>query len=68
VDGVAGLQDPRQAGTRPVLRATASSLAVFVAASRVYVGVHYPSDVVGGVGIGLLHAAGWRAVRRAVFA
>jgi membrane-associated phospholipid phosphatase len=30
----------------------------------VYVGVHYPSDVVGGVGIGLLLVSGWRALRR----
>jgi undecaprenyl-diphosphatase len=49
----------------PPLRLTAGGLATFVAASRVYVGVHYPSDVVGGVGIGLLLAAGWRTLRRA---
>lgn len=50
----------------PALRIAAGGLTTFVAASRVYVGVHYPSDVVGGVGIGLLLAAGWRAMRRAV--
>jgi undecaprenyl-diphosphatase len=52
-------------GTRG-LRMTASGLTAFVAASRVYVGVHYPSDVVGGVGIGLLLASGWRTLRRAL--
>jgi undecaprenyl-diphosphatase len=50
-------------GTR-ALRMAASGLTAFVAASRVYVGVHYPSDVVGGVGIGLLLASGWRTLRR----
>jgi membrane-associated phospholipid phosphatase len=42
----------------------AGMLIVFVAASRVYVGVHYPSDVLGGTGMGLLLARTWRAVRR----
>lgn len=46
------------------LRAAAVALTAFVAASRVYVGVHYPSDVVGGVGLGLLLTAGWRSVAR----
>lgn len=42
-------------------QATAIGMIVFVAASRVYVGVHYPSDVLGGIGMGLLLARGWRA-------
>ena len=50
-------------GTR-CLRMTASGLTAFVAASRVYVGVHYPSDVVGGVGMGLLLTSGWHSVAR----
>lgn len=50
-------------GTRTV-RLVAGGLIVFVAASRVYVGVHYPSDVLGGAGMGLLLARTWRAVRR----
>jgi len=47
-----------------VVRVLAGMLTVFVAASRVYVGVHYPSDVLGGIGMGLLLARTWRAVRR----
>lgn len=45
-----------------VTQATAIAMIVFVAASRVYVGVHYPSDVLGGIGMGLLLARGWRAL------
>jgi undecaprenyl-diphosphatase len=41
---------------------TAVGMIVFVSASRVYVGVHYPSDVLGGVGLGLLLARTWRAL------
>lgn len=52
-------------GERAV-RALAGGLVVFVAASRVYVGVHYPSDVLGGAGMGLLLARAWRAIRRAM--
>lgn len=33
---------------------------VYVAASRVYVGVHYPTDVIGGVGLGMLLGSLWR--------
>lgn len=42
----------------------AGALAGFVALSRVYVGVHYLSDVVAGVAIGGWSAALWRGARR----
>lgn len=34
----------------------------YVAASRVYVGVHYPTDVIGGVGLGLVLSAAWHGL------
>lgn len=40
----------------PLLRA----LAAYVPLTRVYVGVHYPTDVIGGAGLGLLLAGLWR--------
>ena len=38
-------------------------LAVYVAATRVDVGVHYPSDVIGGAGMGVALAGTWRRLR-----
>lgn len=43
-----------------------AGMATFVAASRVHVGVHHPSDVVAGWGLGVLAANAWRLVRRPV--
>ena len=36
------------------------TLGAYVAISRVYVGVHYPTDVVGGAGLGLVIGSLWR--------
>ncbi|GEM_PF-908124 len=44
----------------PVVRAALPAVAAHVAATRVHVGVHYPSDVLAGAGLGLLVSAGWR--------
>lgn len=44
-------------------RALLAGLAGYVAASRVYVGVHYPSDVAGGAGLGMVLSALWRLSR-----
>ena len=41
-------------------------LAAAIAFSRVYVGVHYPLDVIGGAALGLLIGAAVRALRRHV--
>lgn len=38
----------------------------FVGVSRIYVGVHHPSDVVAGAGFGVLCARAWASLRRRV--
>lgn len=56
------------AAVTPLLPPGAAGVAMagigFVAASRIYVGVHYLSDVVAGAAIGTLSATVWRAGRR----
>ena len=46
---------------KPVYGSAAMILAVLIAFSRLYVGVHYPTDVIGGIIIGLF--SGWAALR-----
>lgn len=50
---------------RPAPRLFAG-MAGFVAASRVHVGVHHPSDVVAGWGLGVLTANVWRLARHPI--
>lgn len=44
----------------PGARRAFYGIAAWVAATRVYVGVHYPTDVLGGAGLGLSLGALWR--------
>ena len=46
-------------GRRQALIAAASLLAFTIAFSRVYIGVHYPSDVAGGLLLGLAWSSFW---------
>lgn len=52
-------------GMRPSVRVVGAVFVVLVATNRIYVGAHWPLDVVGGAGIGLLCAAAawWVASR-----
>jgi membrane-associated phospholipid phosphatase len=44
----------------PAREALLTALGAYVCLSRIYVGVHYPSDVIGGAGLGLVIAGLWR--------
>ena len=52
-------------GVNPILGAVGTFLAVLVGYSRIYVGVHYPSDVIGGGLLGTAVGLAGIAVRRA---
>ena len=54
----------RELGAGPVSRAGLTVLGLAVAASRVYLGVHYPSDVASGFLMGRAVAALWPGERR----
>ncbi len=56
----------RTAGARAAVAALAVAMAVTIGASRVYLGVHYPTDVLAGWALGAawLLAAGWALQRR----
>ena len=61
--GLAGALAPRLPTSGKVGLGLITTL---VAHSRIYVGVHYLSDVVAGVGVGVLSAEGWRSIRRRI--
>jgi membrane-associated phospholipid phosphatase len=52
----------RRMGLPPGARAALAALAALVGLSRVYVGVHYPSDVVGGLLLGRAVGDAWTAL------
>lgn len=54
----------RELGAAPFARAGMTALGATVAASRVYLGVHYPSDVASGLLMGRAVAAMWPGGRR----
>jgi undecaprenyl-diphosphatase len=53
---------------RALLGLGATSLALLVGASRIYLGVHWPTDVLGGATMSAAVLAGWAILRRSVFA
>ncbi len=57
-----GARPRRLRDHRGALLATASSIAGLVGLTRVYLGVHWPSDVLGGIALGTAWASGCEAV------
>lgn len=66
VVGAVGTVVADHAHAGPLGRAAGFTLAGFVGASRVYVGVHHATDVIGGWAVGVLSAGLWRGARRTV--
>lgn len=56
----------QRGGARRRVAAALPAVGAYVAASRVHVGVHYPADVVGGAGLGVLLCSLWRGPVAAV--
>jgi undecaprenyl-diphosphatase len=56
-------RSPRRALRRGALLACGGSLAALVGASRVYLGVHWPTDVLGGLALG----TAWASITEAAF-
>lgn len=64
--GVAVFATAAERARGPRSRLFLNLVGAYVAASRVYVGVHYPSDVLGGAGLGLMLSGLWRGPIRAI--
>ncbi len=46
----------------PATAAVGTTLAGWVGLTRIYVGAHHPSDVLGGIGLGVLSGLAWQAI------
>jgi undecaprenyl-diphosphatase len=52
---------------RALLMVGAATVALLVGASRIYLGVHWPTDVLGGAAMSSAVLAGWSVLRRSAF-
>jgi len=64
--GVAVFATAAERARGPRARLFLNLVGAYVALSRVYVGVHYPTDVLGGAGLGLILSGLWRGPVAAV--
>jgi undecaprenyl-diphosphatase len=63
--GLPGRGEHATQSIRRCLRGLAVALVLLIGLSRIYLGVHWPSDVLGGWVLGSLWAWGWTRLRRA---